>query len=195
MMYVCGALLLSSAVGSVVLPRFGAVTTNRDLLLGIEPPHSESCAWGWYNDSIDNTGWSTLEIHTNESCNNVDQMFAAGKLEGALTQHRSKLFLDNNFGTQRFAHNLRTFLADNDSWMRSQIAANPGDVYWEHVNLSLIHWEGLYAGYNATAPPSEALDAGSYFLGTLQGPHMLHPPPPPPRLPSLALLCLHAGRP
>ena len=96
-------------------------------------------------------------------------MGAAGLLEGGLTQHRAFEFLSNVFGTQTFSEPLRAFLKDNLEWMNEQVAAFPTDEYWQHVGLSIVHWRGVYAGYNATAPPEEALDEEAFFRGTLQG--------------------------
>lgn len=96
-------------------------------------------------------------------------MSAAGELEGALTQRRAFEFLGNVFGTQHFSAPLKRFLDNQTAWMRAQVAAHPDDEYWQHVGLSLAHWAGLYAGYKATAPASEALTEDAYFRGTLQG--------------------------
>lgn len=96
-------------------------------------------------------------------------MSAAGKLEGALTQHRAFEFLGNVFGTQHFSAPLRHFLDNQTAWMRAQVAAQPDDEYWQHVGLSLAHWAGLYEGYKAAAPAAESLSEEEYFRGTLQG--------------------------
>ena len=44
-------------------------------------------AYGYYNNTLNVTGWSVLEIQTNEgsAASNNEIMFAAGYLEGILT--------------------------------------------------------------------------------------------------------------
>jgi Phospholipase B len=43
-------------------------------------------AFGYYNNTLNQTGWGILELHSQcEACRNTDVMFAAGFLEGVLT--------------------------------------------------------------------------------------------------------------
>ena len=43
-------------------------------------------AYGYYNNTLDVTGWGILELHAEcSTCKNTDIMFAAGFLEGVFT--------------------------------------------------------------------------------------------------------------
>ena len=42
-------------------------------------------AYGYYNNTLNKTGWAVLEIQTSTQAVNIPLMFAAGYLEGVLT--------------------------------------------------------------------------------------------------------------
>lgn len=49
---------------------------------------SDACAYGFYNDTLLQTGWGTLEIrggYSSKPCSDKDIMYASGFLEGVLT--------------------------------------------------------------------------------------------------------------
>ena len=47
-----------------------------------------SVAWGSYKDSVADVGWGILNINTNSRASGLVQSFAAGYLEGYLTNTR-----------------------------------------------------------------------------------------------------------
>lgn len=54
------------------------------------PPNATEniIAQGFWDQSYNETGWSVLEIKTTENQTNADQVYAAGLLEGKITQGR-----------------------------------------------------------------------------------------------------------
>jgi hypothetical protein len=53
-----------------------------------------------------------------------------------------------------------------DAWLRQQVAAHPGEAYWQVQGLLLAQLDGLYDGYNAAMAAAEAagtLPAGEWL--------------------------------
>ena len=61
-------------------------------------PDHDASAWGSFADEVNETGWSRLHILTNSSRSDEEQTFAAGYLEGLLTQPQIYHSFLNNFG-------------------------------------------------------------------------------------------------
>ena len=62
-------------------PITGAVTYKHGLM-----DKDRGAVYGYYNNTLNETGWSILEIHAQCSlCKNTDLMFAAGFFEGVVT--------------------------------------------------------------------------------------------------------------
>jgi len=61
-------------------------TGNLSYVLGVYDPVNGT-AYGYYQNSVNVTGWSVLEIETNAALNSNGSslMYAAGYLEGVLT--------------------------------------------------------------------------------------------------------------
>ena len=81
------------------------------------------------------------------------QAYAAGYIEGALTQSRIwnhwrnawYSMFDGKIG--QLPKSVKTCLKASDSWLRSQAtAAGAGDPYWGHVSVVLAQLDGLVAG-------------------------------------------------
>ncbi|CAF0754477.1 unnamed protein product [Brachionus calyciflorus] len=104
-------------------------------------------------DNYNTTGWSTLEIETNEQASDYDQAYAAGFLEGTLTKDFITLHLMNTVGdfcsdtTTSVCSRLIEFLTNNFEWLNEQILKSPDDPYWHQVNLVFAQFYGLYHGY------------------------------------------------
>jgi hypothetical protein len=128
-------------------------------------------AWGTFADTIATTGWSTLEVFSNASFDDVAAVRAAGFWEGAVTQRRTWEFASNvHGGTSRWSPQLRDFVYANLEWMRATAQQRcAGEPFWQSVRTQLEQWEGLYAGYNATAPAGQALDRDTLYASTLIG--------------------------
>lgn len=132
--------------------------------LKIEPFEDWTAKCVWNGHDYNSTGWSVLEIETNEKVADMDQAYAAGLLEGTITRDMISLHLINTVGdfcdeSSAQCESLITFLQANFKWIQSKIKAHEEDPYWFHVNLILHQFYGLYNGYyNKTVNTIERQD-------------------------------------
>jgi hypothetical protein len=67
-------------------------------------------AFGYYNNTLNETGWGILELHTKcAECRNTDTMFAAGFLEGILTAEYVLLIVSIGCSSKSILTNLLLF--------------------------------------------------------------------------------------
>lgn len=174
-------LLLFVPIGGI--PLFGVVLSQSP-----SDPHAVACtqsaslpsplpanalAWGSYDDDVYlSTGWGLLEVRTgapSASSSSLALAFAAGYLESCLTANRSQQFIANAFVNQTYGPDLTAYIDAQFKYIHASVVANPADAYWVHVGLVFEQWEGLFAGYNAWAPPGGALSYLSFYSSTFQG--------------------------
>lgn len=122
------------------------------------PIDGSAVAWATFNNSLNATGWSTLEVHTSAAYADDLAIYAAGFVEGALTAAASYDFLLNNFidAGQLYPEDLATFLESNRAYVAQQAESSPLDPFWYHSGLVARQQDGLYAGYLAAADPVRA---------------------------------------
>lgn len=113
--------------------------------------------YGYFSDEISENGWGKLFIESNGTYPANIQMFAAGYLEGVITQERISNY-HTNFMANQFGDSLPPppellqFANENFAWTVKTAEANQDtDNYWWHVARVLDQFEGLYAGYNAAS--------------------------------------------
>uniref|UniRef100_A0A0A1WDU0 Phospholipase B-like n=1 Tax=Echis coloratus TaxID=64175 RepID=A0A0A1WDU0_ECHCO len=110
-------------------------------------------AYGYYNDTIQSTGWGILEIkagYGNQHISNEILMYAAGFLEGYLTashmsDHFANLFplmIKNVIIEQK----VKDFIQKQDEWTRQQIKNNMDDPFWRNAGYVIAQLDGLYMG-------------------------------------------------
>lgn len=126
-------------------------------------------AFGYFspmNESVASFG--SLSITTNAAFVDLEQMAAAGYLEGALTQeqifpHYSNIhaWLMSNFGGQPIPPIYQDFFNAQDAWARLQVASN-SSLRWASVGLILAQLDGLLAGYSSVAPAGQELDMWAF---------------------------------
>ncbi|XP_053393318.1 phospholipase-B 81-like [Mercenaria mercenaria] len=136
-------------------------------------------AYGVYNDTLAETGWGILNITAgrgSKKAENTDLMFAAGYLEGILTQKRIfqhfqnlndyfKTKLGNNTEAEKA---VKAFFLDQDIYMRKMIKNNvPDSPYWRHMAYILSQYDGLVKGYGDIAPDDMKLSL--YAFQVLNG--------------------------
>jgi len=127
-------------------------------------------AWGIYDNTIMETGWAQLHIKTGENFDDQKQMFAAGYLEGYLTRHQILAFHENTKADHESIHDpLRKFMTTQDTYLRDQVKANKGDVFWIQVNLVLQQLDGIIKGYNENMEVSERLDLEELWIINMDG--------------------------
>lgn len=145
-------------------------------------------AWGTFNDSLLDIGWSQLWIRTanltKEEYEDMtlakrrrrEIMFAAGYAEGQLTHHRIDQHFLNVYRTffprgdeqdQAIEQGLHEFFTKNLAWMRHQVRHHdvyddlPDAEYWNAMSYILAQFDGLVAGYqhaSVAQTPASMLD-------------------------------------
>ncbi|XP_043400536.1 phospholipase B-like 1 isoform X2 [Chelonia mydas] len=110
-------------------------------------------AYGFYNDTIQSTGWGILEIRAgygSQSIGNEHLMYAAGFLEGYLTaprmyDHTSNLY-PQLIKNPTILSSIQEFMGKQDQWTRQQIKNNKDDPFWRHAGYVIAQLDGLYMG-------------------------------------------------
>jgi len=119
---------------------------------------ADAIAWGSFENRINETGWSVLDVHSTVNNAGSDQAYAAGYLEGALMAPMIHMHFQNvwqlNFNASvpfpAVPAPEHDFVQGNLAWMRQgEVTASPSDKYWQHVGFLLDQLDGLTAGYNA----------------------------------------------
>ncbi|XP_074024702.1 phospholipase B-like 1 isoform X2 [Numenius arquata] len=123
----CWLVLLWAAAGGRAEIRYATVYWNRaEKTLQLKNILDRSGdAYGFYNNTIQTTGWGVLEIRAgygSQTLSNEDIMYAAGFLEGYLTAPKQ------------------------DQWTRQQIRNNKDDPFWRHAGYIIAQLDGLYMG-------------------------------------------------
>jgi hypothetical protein len=110
------------------------------------------------------SGFGELSIASSKDFADSDQMYAAGFLEGALTQPRIwqqyfnvHSYITGHFTNATIPQKFQDFFTTQDAWARAQVATNGSSPVWQGVKLILAQFDGLVAGYAAVAPPQQAL--------------------------------------
>jgi hypothetical protein len=149
---------------------------NKTSALGLQVVEGQdpSCvAWGYYADTINETGWSYLSIETNAAASDYLQSRAAGYLEGFLCQQRIFQFL-TTIWPGMYPHGLTPGVA---AWLNQTVAFSVNmienvasvDPYWAmHANLWL-QIQGMWEGYSvAVGDASQALSWFDIYALQLQ---------------------------
>ena len=120
------------------------------------PLHAQSTicavAYGTFADTLNKTGWGTLNIRTNGTSNtDAEQHYGAGFLEGVLTANG---IYDNYLNTMAFTFKngvvppaVETFMNDQYAWSVAQVKANQDNTFWQVSGAILAQFDGLVAGY------------------------------------------------
>jgi len=184
MRLLCSVLSIVFATGN---PVFGAVSIHdkeftvftstqvqsvSELLTLLGQQRFSAAAWGKFDDTINSTGWSTLEIHSNASQPDDAQAYGAGVLESSLTLTRTEEFLENVVGDSLgWGKDLKQYMDDNTQWVQDQVKANPASDYWKMVGLSYRQLQGMYDGYvKATAQVNHsAVSWDMFYSMSLEG--------------------------
>ncbi|KRY79345.1 putative phospholipase B-like 2, partial [Trichinella pseudospiralis] len=116
---------------------------------------SNEVARARFEEATHSVGWSFLEIETRKYASNEQQAYAAGVLEGKLTQslilkHWKNTIAGYCYTAGPYCDALYAYLDENLKFMRRQIGLYPSDPFWVQVNLMLIQLAGLEDGYYGT---------------------------------------------
>ncbi|KAK7934079.1 hypothetical protein WMY93_004975 [Mugilogobius chulae] len=118
--------------------------------------HEDFVAWANFTDVIKTTGWSFLEVTTNNQYNDSIQAYAAGAVEAAVTspliyKHWMNTLMDycGPFKAQSdYCERLKYYINTNLEWVQDQIKKQPNSPYWIQVHLALLQLKGLEDSYN-----------------------------------------------
>jgi len=163
--------------GAVSVHNFTVFTSSEvssvsELLALLGQREFNAAAWGKFDDTINTTGWSTLEIHSNASVADDAQAYAAGVLESSLTLQRTEEFVENVVGSGTgWGADMKQYMDANTQWVQDQVKANPSDDYWKLVGLSYRQLEGMYDGYKqaATSVNHSAVSFDMFYVLSLVG--------------------------
>ncbi|KAM7115933.1 phospholipase B-like 1 isoform 1-T1 [Molossus nigricans] len=110
-------------------------------------------AYGFYNNSVNDTGWGILEIRAgygSQSLSNEIIMFVAGFLEGYLTaSHINDHFINLYPQLIRkpfIVNKVQKFMQKQEEWARDNIKTGQADPYWRHAGYVMAQMDGLYVG-------------------------------------------------
>lgn len=115
------------------------------------------------------SGFGVLQLESNAGETGLRQYYAAGFLEGYLTQaqifdhHTNVLsvFSELKNGPSK---ELTAYISNQTQWMDNQIKANPSDRFWQQVAMVLEQYRGLMDGYNSAAPSDKQLESFAFFI-------------------------------
>ena len=138
---------------------------------------SGAAAWAAYTASYDAVGWDVLNVTTSDdkTVAVIDSMYAAGYLEGYLTQKAMYVSYQNIYSQFFTVHmpppaKFVTWIDTHMAWVRGKVSAESAtDSYWEAVGAVLAQLDGLTAGYNSVAPKAEQLTAMDMLLQNMDG--------------------------
>lgn len=175
--------LASSKSGLVLVPK---------IVYGVRD--EEAAAHGVFEDTLHEVGWSKLWLRGTARGNEASQSFlersltstyAAGYLEGILTHHRIRQHFANTYYSffpegkapieiEAFARANLQFIQENvakhaTSSVSGASVDDEESRYWRSVGGVMAQFDGLVAGYQASAPKEAYLSAIDLFLLNLDG--------------------------
>ncbi|XP_074934983.1 phospholipase B-like 1 [Phalacrocorax aristotelis] len=150
-----GLVLLWAAAGGRAEIQYATVYWNRaEKTLQVRNILDRSGdAYGFYNNTVQTTGWGVLEIRAGygrQTLSNEDIMYAAGFLEGYLTaphmyDHAANMY-PQLIKNPTIRSGVQNFMAKQDQWTRQQIRNNKDDPFWRHAGYIIAQLDGLYMG-------------------------------------------------
>lgn len=110
-------------------------------------------AYGFYNNSVNTTGWGILEIkagYGSQALSNEVIMFVAGFLEGYLTaphmyDHFTNLY-PQLIKKPSIMDKVQEFMKKQEDWAQNNIKNYQDDPFWRHTGYVMEQMNGLYVG-------------------------------------------------
>nr|KAF6497065.1 phospholipase B domain containing 1 [Rousettus aegyptiacus] len=110
-------------------------------------------AYGFYNNSVNTTGWGILEIkagYGSQTLSNDIIMYVAGYLEGYLTaphmyDHFTNLY-PQLIKKPSIVDKVQEFMKKQDEWAHNNIKSYKDDPFWRHTGYVMAQMNGLYVG-------------------------------------------------
>lgn len=118
----------------------------------------DSVAWANLTNTIHETGWAFLELHTNGRYNDSLQAYAAGVVEAAVSEELIYMHWMNTVVNYcgpfqydvGYCEKLNSFLEANLEWMQEEMEQNKDSAYWHQVRLTLLQLKGLEDSYEGS---------------------------------------------
>lgn len=140
-------------------------------------PAADSAAFALFDDALNATGWTTLEVKASAVLGRDLQYYAAGFAEGFVSAERIaqhyRNFLGFAFPDSQGAVTapVRDFVLENDRWAAQQVAGSgPSDPYWAAVGNVYQQLAGLVDGYAASPwAAAQPIDRLGFLLLNMQG--------------------------
>ncbi|KAL9649727.1 hypothetical protein ABK040_009542 [Willaertia magna] len=122
-------------------------------------------AYANYRLTLESQGWDTLEITTNNRFDDEIQAFAAGYLEGYITNKRISDHYANmntytwyNEPNKRMPEYVREFFLRQREWVKNQsLQKKDSDPVWKQIYLIYLQMDGLLQGYNNAVRSNSSL--------------------------------------
>ena len=136
-----------------------------------------AAAWGSYAATYHAIGWDVLNVTTAAELPPLDTMYAAGYLEGSLSQ-KSIWAAYQNMYPQFFTMGspppakFTAWMGEHMEWVVAKAAAGASSdrpEYWAAVGAILAQLKGISAGYSSAAPAAEAMSYTDMLVMNLDG--------------------------
>ncbi|EDO39917.1 predicted protein [Nematostella vectensis] len=151
--------------------QIASVVIGKNDSLSIKAGYIEpNVAWARFRDEINQTGWSYLEVFSNESYSDVLQATAAGMAEGFITADLIHMDYMNKYADyckndENFCKKLTEYLRGNEAWRAKMIKSHLNESYWYQVQLIDAQVEGIKKGYhNKSLALPEIPDLAFFFF-------------------------------
>ena len=131
---------------------------------------AEGLCVGTFADGLEVDGWGVLRVKTSGNFHDMDQMYAAGFVEGALTAKRiyehfhnlNDFFFSSTNATELIK--VKDFFRMQEQWTRKMIDENREDGFWRQMGLIQSQFDGLVDGYSMYHLPGQGLDRFAFYI-------------------------------
>eukprot|EP00850_Spirogloea_muscicola_P021779 SM000261S09978 [mRNA] locus=s261:135242:138770:- [translate_table: standard] len=138
-----------------------------------EDEKAMACASGYYEYEMMTTGWCFVHVITRASCSNIDQAYAAGYVEGALSHREIWPHWLNTKSAFDYSAKMDKYLATNWGYLKRQFARSHDSAekaaYWAQVELVYEQLRGIADGYNSACPQEHRLSEQAFMLMNSDG--------------------------
>ncbi|EDR29183.1 hypothetical protein, conserved [Entamoeba dispar SAW760] len=120
----------------------------------------DACAVGYYDDTIQTTGWGQLYIRSNFKLEETEQSYCLGYLEAYLTHHYMYLYWTNykanEYENGQPSDTLINKMQEQLDFFKTESSTNTSE-YWRRQKVIKYQFNGLVDGYMAASPAEEEL--------------------------------------
>jgi hypothetical protein len=162
---------------------FSATFDNMKSINVSSGANPQAVAIVFWNDTISETGWGSLNVATNNKYSAEQQAYAAGFLEAYVTWERAYQYWHNykvsEYGSEGFSPKLQDFMLQQKNHVEKMSKKNIVDPFWSGINLVLKQFNGFADGYHASAKSDKALSTIELYMlnsvGDLEDLNELYP--------------------